>query len=117
MSKSALDALDVSGTVRKRAQYEVFEASVEDDGTVTVVNASYGDEKDEHTYSVTVDGGVPVECSCPSDEHHEKACKHRVFVALNDVLLTAVESRQNPREGCCADLPLPCFEHYAMDPS
>lgn len=82
-----LDQLDVSTRALKRAQYEAFDFRLTDDG-VTVRNGSHANP-DEHVYDVTVAGGVPTACTCPADEHHESACKHRLAVAIREPVLEA----------------------------
>jgi hypothetical protein len=58
---------------------------------VEVVNASYGFEKDDHSYTIGIRerNGVPIpaECSCPADLHREQDCKHKVALATVGGLL------------------------------
>ncbi|QLH84817.1 SWIM zinc finger family protein [Halosimplex pelagicum] len=83
-----LDQLDVSTRVAKRAQYEAFEFALAA-GNVLVRNGSHPNPS-EHEYLVTVEDGLPIECTCPADDHYEGACKHRVAVAIRTPLLDAV---------------------------
>ena len=87
-----LETLDFSTKAAKRAQYEAFEFRLLEDG-VLVRNGSYADPM-AHEYLVSVDDGIPRRCTCPADIHYEKACKHRVAVAIREPVLDAVESSQ-----------------------
>lgn len=89
MTENVLSELEYSEKAAKRAEWESFEFSVPATGVVVVANASYGNEKDDHTHSVNVERGVPVGCSCKSDEYQDGACKHRVAVAINTPVLEA----------------------------
>lgn len=112
MSAHAVDVLDADAQTRKRAQFEAFEFEVTGDDTVRIVNQSHSDATD-HSYTVTVDSGVPTSCTCEAFQYHEGPCKHQVAVAINDPVLGAIEARQNPREECwCSGKELPCFAHY-----
>jgi hypothetical protein len=82
-----LDQLDVSTRALKRAQYEAFDFRLTDDG-VTLRTGSHANP-DEHVYTVTVAEGVPAACTCPADAHHEPACKHRLAVAIRELVLEA----------------------------
>ena len=82
-----LDQLDVSTRALKRAQYEAFDFRLTDGG-VTVRNGSHANP-DEHVYDVTVTDGVPTACTCPADDHHDAACKHRLAVAIREPVLDA----------------------------
>jgi DNA-directed RNA polymerase subunit M/transcription elongation factor TFIIS len=61
-----------------RANWEGFEFRVPVEGRVRVENASYGAESDEHVYVVSVEAGIPFDCTCPAWEYHnpEGGCKH-----------------------------------------
>lgn len=82
-----LDELDASTRALKRAQYEAFDFRLTNGG-VRVRNGSHANPGD-HVYDVTVTGGVPTACTCPADEHHETACKHRLAVAIREPVLDA----------------------------
>lgn len=82
-----LSQLDFSARVAKRAQYEAFEFTIEDEG-VRVRNNSHADPA-EHEYRVQVSDGLPASCTCPADDHYDGACKHRVAVAMREPILTA----------------------------
>ena len=80
-----VDELDFGSRTAKRVGWEAFEFSIVGPHQVEVINASYGFEKDDHSYTVGVevrDGvAVPVECDCPADIHREPDCKHKVALA------------------------------------
>ncbi|SFR97104.1 SWIM zinc finger [Halomicrobium zhouii] len=104
MTPHPLDELSVSNRVRKRAQYEAFEFELLD-SDVRVRNASHAVPAD-HEYLVTIEDGLPVDCTCPADANYEHACKHRVAVAIrrsvldfaNDVQLLA-DGGTRPQRG------------------
>jgi len=83
--KTVVDQLDFGTKTAKRVGWEAFEFSIVGPHQVEVINASYGFEKDDHSYTVGVevrDGvAVPVECDCPADIHREPDCKHKVALA------------------------------------
>lgn len=60
-------------------------------GKVNVANLSYGErEAKNHTYTVTVQDGKAVSCTCPADTYHPGKGKHREAVEENaDVLYNA----------------------------
>jgi hypothetical protein len=61
-----------------RANWEAFEFRVPAEGRVRVENVSYGADSDEHVYVVSVESGIPFDCTCPAWEYHnpEGGCKH-----------------------------------------
>lgn len=83
--KTVVDQLDFGTKTAKRVGWEAFEFTLVGLHQVEVVNASYGFEKGEHTYTVGVerrDGvPVPIECGCPADLHRDADCKHKVALA------------------------------------
>lgn len=51
---------------------------------VNVANYSYGEpalRTTEHTYTVTIEAGQPIDCTCPAAEYQPGPCKHAVAVA------------------------------------
>ncbi len=92
-----LSELDAPSRVIKRAQYEAFEFTVEDDG-VRVRNGSHANPE-EHEYLVTVEGNTPATCECPADANYEGACKHRVAVAIRRPILDAAIDQQLAADG------------------
>ncbi len=96
MTTPALARLETTTRVRKRAQYEAFEFSVDQNG-VLVRNGSYADPEN-HEYLVTVTNGLPTGCECPANAKYEGACKHRVAAAIRRPILDAYENlRQTQR--------------------
>jgi hypothetical protein len=62
-------------------------------GKINVANLAHGRENvTEHTYTVSMDDGRAVSCTCPSDKYHDGACKHREAVESRDTFV---------REGNC----------------
>jgi hypothetical protein len=140
--KSAVSSLRFGKKTAKRVAWEAWEFTVVDPGRVRVTNASYGVEKEKHSYVVTVEESdgrpVPTECECPADRWSEDYdCKHKVALATVGgpvVLQAAQEFRQRTRgdatppgrergrarlrtdggrETCdCDDWELPCWECY-----
>lgn len=70
---------DQESTIEKRAAWEGFEYRVPCEGTVRVENVSYGDESDDHTHVVNVEGGTATDCTCSYNQYNE-SCKHRIAV-------------------------------------
>jgi len=91
----AVDALEFTKAVGKRAVYEEFAFRPLGEGDVEVTNESHGDAdgEEDHTYTVHVVGGIPSDCECPADTYNtvEGACKHRVALAMRPALLEAAE--------------------------
>lgn len=87
-SSDILEVLDADATIEKRASWEAFEFTLLDSGEVEVVNFSH-DEPSEHTYTVSVEGGIPAYCSCPAFEYQDGPCKHQVAVAIREPVLEA----------------------------
>ncbi|WP_348609989.1 SWIM zinc finger family protein [Halobaculum rarum] len=85
VDKSVVNELDFGARTVKRVTWEAFEFTIVGPHQIEVTNASYGFEKDDHTYTVGVEEregrAVPAECSCPADIHREPDCKHKVAVA------------------------------------
>ena len=83
-----LEVLDADATIEKRASWEAFEFTLVDSGEVEVVNTSH-EEPAEHTYTVSVEGGIPAYCTCPAFEYQDGSCKHMVAVAIRTPVLEA----------------------------
>jgi hypothetical protein len=83
--RTAVEYLSFDEKTAKRAEWEAFEFTIVGPHLVEVANASYGFEKDDHTYTVgvAVREGVafPAECECPADIHRDQDCKHKVALA------------------------------------
>lgn len=88
------------GKVLKRAQWEAFEFEIEASGLVKVINGSYGEEKDDHTYRVKVEDGLPVACECPHFRYNDDVdlCKHGASLLLREPVLKAAKSQQEAAE-------------------
>lgn len=84
-----LDVLEFREKTGKRATHEAL-ALTPGKGYVEVANESHA-EGDAHTYRVDLQGGIPFACTCPADEYHAGACKHRVRVALSPAVIDAAE--------------------------
>lgn len=125
--KRIVEELNFGAKTAKRVGWEQFEFSIESPHLVRVTNASYGFEKDDHSYLVGVevrDGTpVPAECECPANKYNEEYdCKHKVALATvggSTVLDAAVKVRAdggNPdkQEGddCLCTPDFPCAECY-----
>ena len=80
--KRIVSQLEFGSKTAKRVGWEQFEFTIAGPHQVEVTNASYGFEKDDHSYIVGIEkaGGLPhpAECSCPADVHREPDCKHKV---------------------------------------
>jgi hypothetical protein len=101
--KRIVNQLSFGAKTAKRVTWEAWEFEIVAPYQIRVTNASYGIEKDDHQYTVTVekqDGVlVPVECECPADQYNEDyACKHRVAVATigGPVMLDAASAFEQP---------------------
>ena len=92
-----LRRLEFTSRIRKRAQYEAFEFSLIPEGLL-VRNASYADPE-SHEYRVTVENGVPSNCTCPADSRFEGACKHRVAAVIRRPVLAVVTQVQAVTNG------------------
>lgn len=83
--KRIVEQLNFGAKTVKRVGWEAWEFSIAGPHQVEVTNASYGFEKDDHSYVVGVekrdDVPVPAECDCPADLHREPDCKHKVALA------------------------------------
>jgi len=80
--KRIVQELNFSARTAKRASWEAFEFSVEGPYLVRVTNASYGFEKEDHSYLVGIEPRnsllVPSECDCKADLYNESDCKHKL---------------------------------------
>ena len=77
-----------------RANWEAFEFRVPIEGRVRVENVSYGADSDEHIYVVSVEAGIPFDCTCPAWEYHnpEGGCKHMQAVENQPVVTRAAST-------------------------
>jgi hypothetical protein len=85
----------------RRAQWEGFEFRVPAPGSVRVENVSYGEKSDEHVYVVSVEGGIPFDCSCPAWEYDnpEGGCKHMIAVGNQPAVTHAASITTNTNNG------------------
>lgn len=94
--------LDFSPKTAKRVASEAWSFTVVAPFQVLVTNESYGNLKDEHSYTVTIrergDYLVPHACECPADTHGEQACKHRVSLAVIGGPVVLEAARDFPAE-------------------
>lgn len=84
--KRIVDQLNFGAKTSKRVSWEAWSLKIVDPRKVEVCNESYGCEKDDHRYVVTVKEKngliVPQECDCPADKYNEEYdCKHKVALA------------------------------------
>lgn len=100
-----LAQLEFSKRVAKRAQYEAFDISL-CGSDILVRNESHANPAN-HEYTVTVDEGVPVSCSCPADSRFDGACKHRVAVAIRRPLLDTLLQIQDGNPPVAGDGGIP----------
>lgn len=95
--KRIVQHLDFGARTAKRVRWTEWEFTIGAPHQVRVTNTSYGTEKADHTYSVTVadhetaDVVVPLHCDCPAAQYYDGDCKHQVAVAVcgGPVLLDA----------------------------
>jgi DNA-directed RNA polymerase subunit M/transcription elongation factor TFIIS len=84
----------------RRAEWEGFEFRVPVPGSVRVENVSYGEESNEHVYVVSVENGIPFDCTCPAWEYHnpEGGCKHMKAVENRPAVTHAASMTTNGQE-------------------
>ena len=82
----------------KRARFERFVMTVCTNGVVNVANQSYGDDAGDHVYSVEVNDGEAVGCSCPHHVHRGAHCKHQVAVENSPIVLSSASAASATRE-------------------
>ena len=87
--KRIVQELTFGARTAKRVRWTEWEFTVDAPHQIRVVNASYGSEQADHTYTVTVgdhdehdDLLVPLHCTCPADHYGDEDCKHKVAVAV-----------------------------------
>lgn len=84
--KRIVNQLSYGQKTALRVTWEAWVFEIVGPQQIEVTNASYGFEKDDHRYIVTVEdrGGLffPDRCECPADEYNDYACKHRVACAI-----------------------------------
>jgi hypothetical protein len=97
-----LDALETTNRSLHRAQTESFAFRLHD-RAVIVRNLTY-ENPSAHEYRITIEDGVPVDCTCPADATYAPACKHRVAVAIRDRIREAATRMQVAADGGAVDL-------------
>lgn len=81
----------------RRARWERMSMTVLDDegaGYVNVRNDSYGDDANSHVYSVRVENGEAVSCSCPHAVHRGAHCKHQVAVENAPLVVSSASAAE-----------------------
>jgi hypothetical protein len=86
VKKSIVSDLEFDIRTSKRVAWSQWEFTVVAPFEIEVCNASYGFEKNEHTYRVMVDvQGIPVSCNCKGFTHYHspngRVGKHMLAVA------------------------------------
>ena len=61
-------------------------------GVVNVENQSYGDDAGDHVYSVEVNDGEAVGCSCPHAVHRGAHCKHQAAIENSPITLSSAST-------------------------
>ena len=84
--RNAVEHLNFGAKTSKRVTWEAWEFTVAGPHQVEVTNASWGFQKDDHSYIVGVEDRdgvvVPTECGCKADRFREDYdCKHKVALA------------------------------------
>jgi DNA-directed RNA polymerase subunit M/transcription elongation factor TFIIS len=81
----------------RRAEWEGFEFRVPAEGAVRVENMSYGNESGEHVYVVSVEAGIPFDCTCPAWQYHNPkgGCKHMKAVENQPAVTRAASATTN----------------------
>jgi len=84
--KRIVEELNFGAKTAKRVGWEAWEFTVESPHLVRVTNASYGFEKEDHSYLVGIEDRdglhTPAECECPADKYNDEYdCKHKVALA------------------------------------
>ena len=92
MSKTSTS--DQEGVAQPIRDREHFQFSVPSEGIAVVTNNRHDEPT---TYAVNIaQTGETSACSCPADEHHPGACKHRQAVESEPCVLIAATSE--PRQ-------------------
>lgn len=102
MATNATSGQETDGQAKTelRAEWEGFEFRVPTPGRVRVENVSYGEDSDEHVYVVSVESGIPFDCTCPAWEYHnpEGGCKHMCAVENQPAVVTAASVSDSDRQ-------------------
>lgn len=90
MNQKATSGQEASESVdEQRARWEGanFGMTVCANGYVNVENRNYNEAG--HIYSVRVEGGAAVGCSCPHAVHRRAHCKHQVAVENRPIVVSS----------------------------
>lgn len=87
---------DRKTVTEKRANWEAFEYRVPVYGRVRVENVSWGHESGDHVSVVSVEGGIPFDCSCSDWKFNNppQGCKHMLAVSNQPAVLEAASVEQ-----------------------
>lgn len=88
---------DAQSKTELRAQWEGMEFRVPTPGAVRVENVSHGEGSDEHVYVVSVESGIPFDCTCEAWEYHnpEGGCKHMIAVENQPAVVMAASQNDD----------------------
>lgn len=83
----------------QRSNYERFDIAVCQGGVgyVNVRNLSYGENSSDHIYSVEIEDGHAVGCSCPHATHRGAFCKHQRVVQQSPLVLASAQATATPK--------------------
>jgi hypothetical protein len=87
----------ISPKTVKRAQWENLQvAACQGTNHRNVCNYSHGgEEKADHTHTVTIENGMPVECTCGAFTYNNGLCKHCLACANAPAAIETAESTPN----------------------
>ena len=97
-----VDDLETTNRSITRAKTESFAFRLHDGDILAQPQTCEGASNQEHR--VVIDGGVPVDCTCPAEAQYAPACKHRVAVAVRDGVLEAAVRMQVATDGGTASV-------------
>ena len=98
MSNDEPSGQESDGSIdERRAEWERFSMTVCENGYVNVCNRSHNDDKN-HTYSVEVNDGESVDCSCPHHVHRGATCKHMIAVEQSPIVLSSASAASETPE-------------------
>jgi hypothetical protein len=84
----------ISAKTIKRARWENLQvAACQGTNHLNVCNYSHGvEEKADHTHTVTIENGMPVECTCAAFTYNQGLCKHCLAVAADPEAMDTAEA-------------------------
>ena len=92
---------DAKERVEQRSKYERFSMTVcggDGSGYVNICNQSHNDDV-SHTYSVRVEDGSAVDCSCPHATYRNEHCKHQTAVEQRPIVVASAASLADSYNG------------------